>query len=137
MPGWQSITPSDHVIEWRGRPVKDIEVGFAKVRKAAGLPSWVTPHVLKHTCISMLAERWSVDQIADCTETHPSMVRRIYRKVNGEALRDMGEDLARGLFPAHRSDSGIAKPLSGKQGSWLGDLDSNQGCSVQSREFYR
>lgn len=20
---------------------------------------------------------------------------------------------------------------------WLGDLDSNQGCSVQSREFYR
>jgi anti-sigma factor RsiW len=22
-------------------------------------------------------------------------------------------------------------------GSWLGDLDSNQDCSVQSREFYR
>ena len=22
-------------------------------------------------------------------------------------------------------------------GDWLGDLDSNQGCSVQSREFYR
>jgi hypothetical protein len=21
--------------------------------------------------------------------------------------------------------------------SWLGDLDSNQDCSVQSREFYR
>jgi hypothetical protein len=23
------------------------------------------------------------------------------------------------------------------RGTWLGDLDSNQDCSVQSREFYR
>ena len=26
--------------------------------------------------------------------------------------------------------------LAGSSG-WLGDLDSNQGCPVQSREFYR
>ena len=26
---------------------------------------------------------------------------------------------------------------SAKSEIWLGDLDSNQGCSVQSREFYR
>jgi hypothetical protein len=25
----------------------------------------------------------------------------------------------------------------GAEGEWLGDLDSNQDCSVQSREFYR
>lgn len=26
---------------------------------------------------------------------------------------------------------------SGKSENWLGDLDSNQGCPGQSREFYR
>ena len=25
----------------------------------------------------------------------------------------------------------------GDNGNWLGDLDSNQDCTVQSREFYR
>jgi hypothetical protein len=27
--------------------------------------------------------------------------------------------------------------LAWRQLAWLGDLDSNQDCSVQSREFYR
>jgi hypothetical protein len=30
-----------------------------------------------------------------------------------------------------------SNPLMGIDKSWLGDLDSNQGCPVQSREFYR
>jgi integrase len=133
----RQVAVTSHVIEWRGKPVKGIEGGFAKVRKAAGLAAWVTPHVLKHTCISRLAERWPVDKIADYTETHPETVRRIYRKVNGEALREMGEDIAGTLFRAHRANNEIAKPSATKELSWLGDLDSNQGCPVQSRKFYR
>ena len=33
--------------------------------------------------------------------------------------------------------AGKARPKSTKREIWLGDLDSNQGCSGQSRKFYR
>lgn len=91
-----AVTP--HVIEYRARRLKDIERGFAQAVEDAGLPLWVTPHVLKHTAISWLAERWSPAQIADYTATHLETVMRVYRKVNGEQLAEMGEDLATGLF---------------------------------------
>jgi hypothetical protein len=38
--------------------------------------------------------------------------------------------IAAGRTAANDSDSA-------KHEIWLGDLDSNQDCSVQSREFYR
>ena len=91
-----AVTP--YVIEYRGKRLDDIERGFGIAVARAGLPDWLTPHVLKHTAISWLAENWEVDKIADYTDTHPDTVRRIYRKVNGERLRDMGEDLSDGLF---------------------------------------
>ncbi len=31
----------------------------------------------------------------------------------------------------------VRSSMEGSEGGWLGDLDSNQDCSVQSREFYR
>jgi site-specific DNA recombinase len=34
-------------------------------------------------------------------------------------------------------DDGASGVESAKSKNWLGDLDSNQGCPVQSREFYR
>lgn len=91
-----AVTP--YVIEYRGGRLKDIERGFELAARRAGLPDWATPHVLKHTAISWLAEKWGVDKIADYTDTHPDTVRRIYRKVNGARLSEMGEDLADGLF---------------------------------------
>lgn len=104
------IAMTDHVIEWNGRPAKSIKRSFAKAAGDAGL-GWVTPHILKHSVISWLAEDgYTVDQISDLTETDPVTVRRIYRKVNPESLTDMADSLAKGLnlLPAVRlSESSI------------------------------
>lgn len=84
---------SPYVIEWNAGPVGDIKKGFAGAARAAGLP-WATPHVLKHTCISWLAEDgFSVDDAADMTQTDPRTVRRIYRKTNPAHLRPLAQSL--------------------------------------------
>ena len=88
---------TDHVIEWRGARVRDNREGFYAARKAAGL-GWVTPHMMKHSVVSWLAEDgYTLDRIADLTSTDPDTVRRIYRKVNPESLREMADSLAEGL----------------------------------------
>lgn len=89
---------TEHVIEFNGRPVKDIKKGFAVAAEAAGL-AWVTPHLLKHSVISWLAEDdHSVDRIADLTETDAKTVRRIYRKVNPDYLEGPCASLAEIVF---------------------------------------
>jgi integrase len=89
---WRPKTRT-HVIEWDRKPLKDIGHAFRKAAREAKMP-WVTPHVLKHTAVSRAAEKgFSVDTIADLTATSRSIIRRIYRKVNPESLRDLAEAL--------------------------------------------
>jgi len=47
---------TDYVIEWAGQPVKSIKRGFREAVKRAGLDKAVTPHVLRHTAASWMAE---------------------------------------------------------------------------------
>lgn len=47
---------TDHVIEWAGKPVKSIKNAFRRAVKDAGLGKEVTPHVLRHTAASWMAE---------------------------------------------------------------------------------
>lgn len=86
-----------HVIWYHGAPLANIKKGFAEAARLAGLPH-VTPHVMKHAVISWLAEKHSVDLIADFTATSPATVRRVYRKVNSEAMKPLAETLAGGLI---------------------------------------
>jgi integrase len=44
------------LIEWNGAPVKRINKAFCSVVRAAGLAN-VTPHTLRHTCATWLAQR--------------------------------------------------------------------------------
>lgn len=44
---------SEHVIEWNGEPIKKIRKSFDNAAERAGLVD-VTPHTLRHTCISWL-----------------------------------------------------------------------------------
>ena len=87
------------VLEYRGKPItKNINRGFTLAAERAGLP-WCTPHVLKHTAISWLAEKgFTVDQIADMTATDANTVRRIYRKFNPDYLADLSTALADEIF---------------------------------------
>lgn len=91
---WRPFT-KNHVIEWDRKPLKDIGHAFRRAAREAKMP-WVTPHVLKHTAISTLAnERHTIEEIADYTATSAHVVKRIYRKVNPESLRGMASTLAR------------------------------------------
>tara|TARA_R100000789_G_scaffold94707_1_gene94724 strand:- start:531 stop:1448 length:918 start_codon:yes stop_codon:yes gene_type:complete len=84
---------SGYVIEFNGKPVKDIKTGFQAACKSAGLKK-VSPHTLKHSVISWLAqEGFTVDQIADLTATSVPTIRRVYRKVAPQHLRPMAENL--------------------------------------------
>ena len=47
---------TDHVIEWAGKPVKSIKNAFRRAVKDAGLGKEVTPHALRHTAASWMAE---------------------------------------------------------------------------------
>lgn len=47
---------TEYVIEWAGQPVKSIKRGFREAVKRAGLDKSVTPHVLRHTAASWMAE---------------------------------------------------------------------------------
>ena len=73
----------------------DIKRAFNEAADKAGL-SWATPHTLKHSVISWLAEdKFTVDQISDMTATHPNTVRRIYRKFSPDYLEDVATSLAK------------------------------------------
>lgn len=52
----KSVAMSDHVVEYAGGPVKSIKNGFNAAVKRAGLPRKVTPHVIRHTAASWMAE---------------------------------------------------------------------------------
>jgi integrase len=87
-----------HVIAFRGKRIRSIKKSFARQREKANLPSWFTPHVLRHSVASWLAmDRLTSDQIADITDLDPDTVKRVYRKFNPDYLRDEMETLGSGF----------------------------------------
>jgi len=55
---WKRLGISKHyVVEWNGKPVKRINKGFRHARRLAGLGDDVTPHTLRHTCATWMAQR--------------------------------------------------------------------------------
>lgn len=86
---------TDYVIEWQGRPVKNgIRWPFAKAVKMAGLPSGVTPHILKHSVVSWLAmEGIPESKAADFLATDAATLRRVYRKFDPDYLAPVADAL--------------------------------------------
>ena len=84
----KKLAQTDYVIEYHGKGVSSVKTAWRNAAAEAGV-SWSSPHVMKHTVISWLAEDgFSVDQIADLTATSHATVRRIYRKFNPDYLAD-------------------------------------------------
>lgn len=89
----QEMAQTTHVIEYMGKPISSLKKSFAAAARQAGL-SWASPHILKHSVISWLAEDGvSLDRISDMTATDPKTVRRIYRKYCPDYLGDVAEKL--------------------------------------------
>jgi integrase len=109
----QKFAETGNVIEFNGKPVKDIKKGFALAAKKAGLVN-VTPHVLKHTAISWLAQAGCpIERIAALTSTNANTVRRIYQKFAPEHLQEEAEILGKAVSFATK----VAKPVLSHQHS--------------------
>ncbi|MFD2204675.1 site-specific integrase [Kiloniella antarctica] len=81
------------VVEYMGKPVADIKKSFQKACIKAELRD-VSPHILKHSVISWLAEaRFSVDEISDMTATTRETVSKVYRKFSPDYLAPMAQSL--------------------------------------------
>ncbi|MBO6505114.1 MAG: site-specific integrase [Kordiimonadaceae bacterium] len=91
----KQFAETSHVIEFNGKPLKDIKKGFALAAQKAGLEG-VTPHTLKHTAISWLAQGGRpIEGISAMTGTNANTVRRIYQKFAPEYLQEEAEILAK------------------------------------------
>lgn len=92
----RELALTNHVIEFNGKPVRDVKKSFNRAAEKAKLPNWVTPHVLKHSVISWLAEDGlSVDEIADFTATNANTVRRIYRHFSPDYMQPAAQTLSK------------------------------------------
>ena len=80
---------TDHVIEWAGQPVKSIKRGFREAVKRAGLGADVTPHVLRHTAASWMAEAGvPMSEIAAVLGHRDSRTtERVYARMSPEYLQ--------------------------------------------------
>lgn len=80
---------TDYVIEWAGQPVKSIKRGFREAVKRAGLGADVTPHVLRHTAASWMAEAGvPMSEIAAVLGHRDSRTtERVYAKMSPEYLQ--------------------------------------------------
>ena len=76
---WRRATTT-HVIEYAGRPINFKERrAWRTARELAGLGSDVTPHVLRHTCATMLLQRGvSVYDVAGVLGASENVIRRTY-----------------------------------------------------------
>ncbi len=83
----QDFATTDFVIEFRGKAVQDIKRGFASKAEAAGM-NWVTPHVLRHTGASILAQQGiPLLEIAQIMGDNVRTVEKHYLKFSPDYLK--------------------------------------------------
>jgi integrase len=87
-----ALTP--YVIEWNGKPVKEVKHSLAAAGRRCGL-SWVTAHVLRHSCASWLAESGvPMAEIAQFLGHSDSRItERVYAKMSPSYLQKAAEAL--------------------------------------------
>jgi integrase len=88
-----ALTP--FVIEWAGKPIKDINRSFNLAVKNAGLDRKVTPHVLRHTAASWMAmQRVPFEEIAQFLgHTNPALTFKCYAKFHPDYLQEAAKAL--------------------------------------------
>jgi len=85
---WRKLS-TQYVIEYDGRPIaSQLRRAWAGARTMAGLEADVTPHVLKHTCATlMLQSRISTRDVAGVLGTSEGVIRKTYGHHSVEHLR--------------------------------------------------
>jgi integrase len=98
------VAVSDHVIEFRGKPVISIKTGFATASRLAGVPC--TPHVLRHSAAThMVMAGVPMVEIARMLGDTVAMVESTYGKHSPDFLRRAADALAGAAGPRKVSDA--------------------------------
>jgi integrase len=100
---WRRLTTT-HVIEYAGRPINSKERrAWRTARELAGLGADVTPHVLRHTCATMLLQLGvTVYDVAGVLGASENVIRRTYGHHAQDHLRNAVAAFSRHP-PAHET----------------------------------
>jgi integrase len=100
---WRGLSRR-YVIEYAGRPIRSQERrAWQTARKLAGLGADVTPHVLRHTCATMLLQLGiSVYDVAGVLGTTEDIIRRTYGHHAHDHLRQAVTAFSRRGMPMKR-----------------------------------
>jgi integrase len=100
---WRRVTAT-HVIEYAGRPISSKQRrAWRTARELAGLGNDVTPHVLRHTCATMLLQLGvSVYDVAGVLGASEAVIRRTYGHHAHDHLRHAVAAFSR-RPPAHET----------------------------------
>jgi integrase len=110
-----SVAAKGHYVHWYGKPVKSVRRGWGVARRAAELPTWFIPKILRHTVATELRRRgvppWEVSGLLGHRKAGTS---EIYAKFDPHylgsarlALDAMLGELARKV-PRLRGQSGVS-----------------------------
>jgi integrase len=92
------VAVSDHVVEFRGKPVMSIKTGFAKASRRAGISC--APHVLRHTAAShMVMAGVPLAEVARMLGDTEAMIEKVYGKHSPDFLRRAADALAGKVGP--------------------------------------
>ena len=84
----QTMSCSDYVVEFRGKPLKTIKTGFAAACRRAGIEG-VTPHILRHSATTWaVIEGRPLSEVARMLGDSQATVERVYAKWSPDYLRD-------------------------------------------------
>jgi integrase len=100
---WRGLTRR-YVIEYAGHPIRSQERrAWRTARELAGLGADVTPHVLRHTCATMLLQLGvSVYDVAGVLGTTEDIIRRTYGHHAHDHLRQAVTAFSRQSMPKKR-----------------------------------
>jgi Site-specific recombinase XerD len=88
---WKRLNSAQKfVIEYRGKPVREVNNGFRRIADLAGLGPEVIPHTLRHTCATWLSQRGaSMADAAGFLGMSQIVYERVYRH-HSPMLRQAG-----------------------------------------------
>ena len=92
----------DHFVEWNGKPVQSIKVGFKRAVSLAGLEGKVTPHTLRHTAATWLLQAGvPVWEVAGYLGMSPDVVVKTYGHHHPGHMQGAAAAIGRHGNPSH------------------------------------
>lgn len=123
---------TSHFIEHRGKPVKEVNKGFAKAVELAAIDGPVTPHTLRHTAATWLmqngVEIWEAAGFLGMSE---ETLRKVYGHHHPDYMRGAAEGIRRRRTVSNVSPMVSAKTPATKGEHSLRKVDKNPAQSVR------